>query len=237
MDLRLRSLDRIVTALIVALIVATPLALGSVYPWPAALIQVAVAALIIICAIKIAAGAGAQDGVTFPQLFPFITPAVLLAGLLVIQLIPMPPRMLLVLSPHTYQVYTKALPGWPRMAPYSDKAFFAPSAPPSTAAVSTLLPTVQEVRHGTPVPFAGNAASVRARKTDIVARRAKTDASARRSNQGSVFPATWRPLAISPALTTTAILRFAAYAGLFFVVVAYPFADGEKGEQRFYRSA
>ncbi|MBF6569637.1 MAG: O-antigen ligase family protein [Candidatus Binataceae bacterium] len=49
------------------------------------------------------------------------------------------------------------------------------------------------------------------------------------------LPATWYPLAIAPSLTRTALLRFAAYAGLFFVIVGYPFAEGAEGERRFYR--
>ena len=72
----------------------------------------------------------------------------------------------------------------------------------------------------------------------------KPGAGAHQANAGvgywrwsSIFPATWRPLAISPALTASAALRFAAYAGLFFVVIGYPFADGEEGARRFYRSA
>ena len=45
---------------------------------------------------------------------------------------------------------------------------------------------------------------------------------------------TWYSLSLSPDLTASAALRFAAYAGLFFAVVAYPFANENEGERRLY---
>ena len=46
--------------------------------------------------------------------------------------------------------------------------------------------------------------------------------------------AAWYPLSIAQSLTKTALLRFLAYAGLFFAIVSYPFPAGRIGERRFY---
>jgi O-antigen ligase/tetratricopeptide (TPR) repeat protein len=232
---RLRSLDRIVTALVIILVVFTPFALGAVYPWPAALIQIGVAVLVIIWAVKIASAARTSDAVSFPKSLPFVPPILLLAGFLLFQLIPLPPRVMRVLSPTTYQCYVKVLPGWPRKAPYSDKVFFAPSAQPVSRFPRTILPTIQEVQQGIPVPFSKKK-PLPLGETGSGLRRIGANRGATSWKWRAVFPATWYPLAISPALTRTASLRFCAYAGLFLVLVGYPFADGGEGERRFYRS-
>jgi O-antigen ligase len=231
---RLRSLDRILTALVVILVIFTPFALGAVYPWPAALIEIGVAFLMIILAGKMASAAGTPDGVSFTRFFPFLLPLLLLVGFLTCQLIPLPPRVMRVLSPTTYQFYVKALAGWPRTAPYSDKAFFAPFVPSASGSASTILPTIQEVQQGMPVPFAKKAPPPLS-KTDSGARLIRVNRAAESWNWRPILPETWYPLAISPALTRTALLRFCGYAILFLVIVGYPFANGGEGERRFYR--
>jgi O-antigen ligase/Tfp pilus assembly protein PilF len=224
----LRLLDRIVTALIIALVVLTPLALGSVYPRPAALIETAVALLIIIWAVRFARTASNRENAKVRRAFRFIAPAMLLGGLLIVQLIPLPSGVLRVISARTYEVYVRSLPGWPHAIPYSNQLFLVSSTSPHGAA-GAVLPTLQEVRRGAIVPFAN--------KTDL--KSSAKDNAARAGDKlrkwNTVFPASWRPLAISPALTTSAVLRFGAYAGLFFVVFNYPFAGGEDDERRFYR--
>lgn len=228
-------LDIIFIGLIVALVVLTPLALGSVYPWPVALIEVAVGALIITWAIKIAAGVGERERATVFRYIGFIPPFALLAGLLVMQLIPLPPGVLRTLSPHTYEIYARTLPGWPQRALYSDQALMESSAQAGIRPESALLPTLPEVRRGERIPFAEKVLSSESNATGVP-RRKKTGTSFELWSWGSAFPARWRPLAISPALTTTAVLRFAAYSGLFLVVLCYPFAGGGQGERRFYHT-
>jgi hypothetical protein len=152
-------------------------------------------------------------------------------------LLPLPPPALRILSPATYQLYVKALAGWPQTTPYSDKAFFAfsaPSAPGPASTVPTLLPTMQEVQQGTPPPFARQVLPTRG-ETDSSAGPKGTRRASKFCNSKPIFPSTWYPLAISPALTRTGLLRFCAYAGLFLVIVGYPFADSVDGERCFYR--
>lgn len=232
---RLSSLDRVVTALVMALIVFTPFALGSVYPWPAALIQIGVGVLAILWAVKVAAGAGSESGVTFCRFLRFVPPAALLAVLFTLQLIPLPPAALRAVSPNTYQIYARSLPGWPRTTPYGDSAFLATSAPSAVRPEGAVPPTLREVRQGAPAAFAENARE-RIDKTDVRLPYAGANVSVVSRSWARIFPAAWRPLAIAPALTMAALLRFAAYAGLFFAIVGYPFVRGSEGERRFYRA-
>src|ERR1700724_3748787 len=149
----------------------------------------------------------------------------MLAGLLIFQLIPLPPGLVRVLSSSTYEVYAKTLLGWPRTAPYSDKAFFARSPAPAIPSESVLLPPAQEIQQGIPVPFAKS----ESRRGDE-ARSAEGQLKSSNNRAGNLarklalgLPATWYPLAIAPDLTRTVLLRFIAYAGLFFVIAGYPF--------------
>src|SRR5271154_7026474 len=72
---RSRSLDRVLTALVTILVVFTPFALGAVYPWPAALIEIGVAGLVIVWAVKIAAAARTSDAVPLPKSLSLSPPA------------------------------------------------------------------------------------------------------------------------------------------------------------------
>jgi tetratricopeptide (TPR) repeat protein len=233
----MKPLDRILTGLVIMLVVFAPFALGGVRPWPAALIQIGVFVLVLIWAAKIAGGVGTVDAVSFPRFSPFVRPVLMLAGLLIFQLIPLPPGLMRVLSSSTYEVYAKTLQGWPLTASYSDKAFLARSPAPAIPSESVLLPTAQDIQRGIPVPFANS----ESRRGDE-ARSAEGQLKSFNNRAGNLarklalgLPATWYPLAIAPDLTRTALLRFIAYAGLFFVIAGYPFADGAEGERRFYR--
>ena len=235
---RMLSFDQALTTLVIILVVFTPFALGAVYPWPAALIEIGVAVLVIVSVLQVAFAASTPADVIFAKSLPLIPPVLLLAGILLFQLMPLPPQIMRLLSPATYQFYVKALPGWPHTAPYSAKAFVTPLVRPasgSTRSMSRILPTLEEVQQGTPVPFAKKfsplpgKARAGSRRSEI---KKETEARTRRT----IFPATWYPLAISPGLTRTALFRFVAYAGLFCVIVGYPFVGGGEGEKRFYRS-
>ncbi len=48
------------------------------------------------------------------------------------------------------------------------------------------------------------------------------------------IPPTWLPLSLAPSLSFSALLRFSAYACLFFAVFGYPFSGGVAEEERFY---
>jgi putative inorganic carbon (hco3(-)) transporter len=174
---RTRLFDRILTSVLVALIVFTPFAIGSVHRWAFTLMEVAVFGLLILWSIRVRFQVQPfQEPVTKIRDISsrsLVPPAAILAVLIVLQLVPLPPILLRFLSPSTYHVFVHALPGWPQAAPYARDFGFADN---------------------------------------------------------------WRALAIAPSLSETALLKYATYMGLFFLILAYPFADDVAGESRFHRA-
>jgi len=175
---RARLLDRILTSVLVALIVFTPLAIGSVHLWAFAVMEVAVFSLLIFWSFRVTLGVRSlpQPVTKVRQISSnrsksLLPPAAILAALIVLQLIPLPPVLTRFLSPSTYHLFVDALPGWPQTTP-----------------------------HVSDFGFAGN----------------------------------WRPLSIAPSLSESALLEYAGYMGLFFLLLAYPFAGGNAGESHFY---
>ena len=54
------------------------------------------------------------------RLTPLALPLALFFALVLFQLIPLPPSLLRIFSPQTYELYTQVLPGWPLRVPYAD---------------------------------------------------------------------------------------------------------------------
>ena len=230
--------------MLAALVVFTPFAIGSVHPWAFTLIEVAVFGLLILWAMRVTVDV---DAVAEPvsEIASFrsrslLLPASIFAALVVLQLLPLPPVLVRFLSPSTYQVFAHALPGWPRTAPYAEDAFSTEVAPgvPSDPA-SIILPTVEQVRQGVAVPFASSTAGA-GNKPKFATEKPSHDDHARRNSQSRNtrlgFAENWYPLSIAPSLTQAALLKYAGYVGLFFLVLAYPFVDRAEGERRFYRT-
>lgn len=223
-------------ALTGALVICPPFALGAVHPWPAAIVEIGSFLLVIAWALRIAnppAGAGESRP---RRLLPLAIPTLLLGSFFAFQLVPLPPGAIRALSPSTYHVYEKTLQGWPRKAPYSDKAFALDKRPEAAGRpVGAILPSIVEVREGAAVPFtrAARTNQIGAARANVRPRGGKDVLSvgARFSHLG--IPPTWYPLSLAPPLTAAALLRFSAYASLFFVVLGYSFADGREGERRF----
>src|SRR5207253_978178 len=147
----------------------------------------------------------------------------LFIALALFQLAPLPPALLRTLSPQTYEFYTQVLPGWPERVPYGESDF--------------------EFRNSD-FEFS-NATSASGEE----ARNPQSEI--RNSKYGGLLPQTWLPLSLAPFLSKIDLLKFAAYAALFFLIWLYPFqqpfADFEfrnsdfgffilSPEQRFLRS-
>jgi hypothetical protein len=239
-----RLLDRILTAVLAALVVFTPFAVGSVHPLAFTLIEVAVFGLLILWAMRVTVDVDAvaepvSEIVSFGRR-SLLLPASIFAGLVVLQLLPLPPVLIRFLSPSEYRVLAHALPGWPRTAPYAEDAFsreVVPGVPSDPARI--ILPTVEQVRQGVAVPFASSTAGVGNKPKFATEKASHDDYASRNSlfrNTGLGFVENWYPLSIAPSLTQAALLKYAGYAGLFFLVLAYPFVDGAEGERRFYRT-
>jgi O-antigen ligase/tetratricopeptide (TPR) repeat protein len=242
--IQVRLLDRILTAVLAALVVFTPFAIGSVHPWAFTLMEVAVFCLLILWAMRVTVDA---DAVAEPvsEIASFrsrslLLPASIFAALVVLQLLPLPPVLVRFLSPSTYQVFVHALPGWPRTAPYAEDAFSTDVASGAASdSASIILPTVEQVRQGVAVPFANSTAGA-GNKPKFATERPSHDENERRTrlprNASLGFAENWYPLSIAPSLTEAALFKYAGYVGLFFLVLAYPFVDRAEGERRFYRT-
>jgi O-antigen ligase/Flp pilus assembly protein TadD len=198
--------------------------------------EVAVFVLVALWMIRIVLGAPAARRTTSPRIASTIIPLILFGALLVFQLVPLPPSVERVLFPTTYEVYLRSLRGWPVHTPYGEQ--FSLISKPQASAV--LLPTPEEVRAGTPVPFAAPA------KQPTIENHEKWNLFARSPELERIFTTDWtgrfvefagrwRPLSISPAATEAALLKFLAYASLFALVLLYPLGDSFKkeSEERF----
>ncbi len=209
--------DWLITAGIGLLVFFLPVVWGGVEVWAANLAQAVCFALALLWMAKLALTSRTGTGLApaasgdFRALAP---PMLAVLSLLTLQLIPLPPAMLRVVSPHSYELYRESLPGWPSQTVYGDAAYVRPA--PKADTLMTVLPTVDEVKSGAAIPFAPQPAGV-LKAAPIAAGR-------------------WRSISIAPILTRAALLKCAAYAALFLVVVFYRAASGDAhAEHRFRR--
>ena len=217
--------DRLVIGGILFLICFTPLALGSVHPWAFSLMEVVIFWLVLVWATKLLLAPerlslpSQPPGVMQRSLLVFL-PLLLFTGFILLQLLPLPPTFLRYLSPMTYEVYVKTLPGWPEKPPYEE--LFHPSVSSADADEWALLPTTSEVQQGAPIPFSvplttGPASSI---------------------ENALSLTRLWQPLSIAPSLTRTDLLKFFAYVSLLLLLRFYPLerTPGGKEEKRFVRA-
>jgi hypothetical protein len=120
-------LDRLFTSGIIFLILATPFAFGAVQAWAYTAMEVVIFALVILWMVKralLARASGANTQHLTPntreRLMPLALPLALFIALCAMQLVPLPPSLLKVISPSTFEVYKQSLPGWPESAPYAE---------------------------------------------------------------------------------------------------------------------
>jgi O-antigen ligase/Tfp pilus assembly protein PilF len=200
-------LDRIVLAGLIVLLVFSPLAIGAVNPWAYGAAEALIFILTAVWMLRSAAG----DDRLPKQIAALALPAGLCVGLILFQLVPLPPGAESWLSPSTYRLYETCLPGWPRHQPYSEMVqspLETPSQPHRTG-VFTVENGLQPAGH----PQADG-----------------------RGLAGGGF-SSWRPLSIAPSLTAAALIKALSYICLFFLVVLYPLRRYPRpgGEARFCR--
>jgi tetratricopeptide (TPR) repeat protein len=222
----LRRLDQIVVAGIGLLIVLTPMCFGSVHPWAYALMETIIFALVAAWMVRAWLGGGRlmRDGGRLAA-GAVALPIALVLALMGLETVPMPPALLATLSPESYRVYARALPGWPTQPSYRDVNFDAQPAPLSGPVI---LPTAEQVRAGAKVPFAPAAA-----KGHATVKSAKPVRSVALPDSLQ-----WRALSFEPAVTRAGMLKALAYAALFLLVALYPFGadDDPRAEERFCRT-
>jgi O-antigen ligase/tetratricopeptide (TPR) repeat protein len=220
----LRTIDQFVVGALLTLIVVSPFAFGSVHPWAYRPLEAVLFALAIFWMVKIAALAGSSlkgdEGERDARAIEI--PLVIVAAYVIFQMTPLPPAMVRALSPGTYDLYSHALKGWPASRPYDDLESDRPVAIASADASRTvILPSVDEVKAGAPIPFmpaTAKPAPTREAASPVPALAAR------------IYGGRWRPLAIAPLLTLSSLLGLLSCMCAFLVTAFYPLAYGDDSE-------
>ncbi|NOT57463.1 MAG: O-antigen ligase family protein, partial [Deltaproteobacteria bacterium] len=218
--------DRVVLGGVLILLLTTPLAFGSVHPWAFSLLEIVIFLLVSVWAAR-TVRTQSHAPFSFP-LRSLLMPLVLLVGVVLLQLCPLPPALLRVVSPATYTLYSHVLPGWPGQVVYNEPIADMPRSDASAEWI--VLPTPSEV------PSRVESSSDDALRTE----REVAPASATTPTT-PILVQTWRTLTPAPLLTWTSLLKLVAYVMLFALIVGYPVGDGGSGrpreaEARFVRS-
>src|SRR5712692_2844300 len=129
--------DRIVTGGILFLIIFTPLAFGSVHPWAFSLLEIVTFLLVIVWMGKLIVLSHPPSFFAPRSLFPSL---ILFISLILFQLLPLPPALLRLFSPATYELYAKSLPGWPEHTPYKELSSQPPTPDPQPVTLGSRLP-------------------------------------------------------------------------------------------------
>jgi O-antigen ligase/tetratricopeptide (TPR) repeat protein len=209
---------------IISLAVFMPLAFGAVHPWAYKIGEASAFALLLLWPF----GRAARDGQPAElriQIRTFAMPIVAFLSFALLQLIPLPPAAIHFLSPSTYRLYQQVFPGWPAQSPYAGLEGSLnpePAHPVPTNAGSVVLPTVDEVKAGAPIPFApkSQVAGSEAGNSANEVGNGHSDRSLERLSK--IYSTTWRPLSIAPVLSWSGLVLFAACGTLFMLVAFVP---------------
>ena len=172
------------------LIIFTPLAYGSVYPAGIALMQCTVLCMALAWVLKLLHTERLQVVRT-----PLNLPILLFLGLIGLQLLPLPPLVLYVISPHTYGLYQQTLAGWPDHDPL-------PLVPRHAVSQQLMAqPT-------------GKAPSLSSQEQGLSESSVED-----RDNPGVAYTSRWRPLTLYPHATWAELALAFTYAAVFLIVV------------------
>ena len=156
----MQKIDRLAAGVIVVLLIASPLAFGSVHPLAYGPMEAVLFGLVIVWMVKRASllrssdasgGAGAFAGGKFALAIALFT------GFALVQLAPLPPGVVRALSPAAYNLYAETLEGWPGVAPYQRVDTVPNAQTRASEPALVILPTREQVQQGAPVPFAPEA--------------------------------------------------------------------------------
>jgi hypothetical protein len=100
--------DKIIEFGLIFLILFTPLAFGSVYVWAFSIMELTVFSLLIAMIVK--KGLIQREQFSFPLFFPIIA----FLALILLQMTPLPPSAMKLVSPKTYELYSQTLDGYPK---------------------------------------------------------------------------------------------------------------------------
>jgi hypothetical protein len=192
-----RRCDVLMHGGVILLLAFAPLPFGSVHAWAQATVQVLIAALVIVWGVKLLRRGTTTEATD--RMRRWAPPLLVFGAVALVQLAPLPPAVLRILSPNTYAIYRDTLPGWP-------------DGPPD-AALPELVDTLQSDARR-PLP-AAQPATVRAAD-----RWAASNAEVIREVSALAGelapPQRWRPLSLYRYRDGEELLRMLAYSTLFF---------------------
>ena len=224
--------DGLILAGIALLVFFTAFAYGAVDTWALGVAEIVCFSLLLLWLIKSCFFAADHGSSIFAQadFLLLAVPSALIVALMLFQLLPLPPAVLRQLSPRAYEIYRKSLPGWPGQVVYDAPGYATRFARTKTPAAA-LLPTIEELENGAPIPFSPKPAAAPGTGADDQGSAAMEGAAI----SGSSPPSSWRPLSVAPVLTRAGILKCCAYGSLFFLVIFYPTGNGEPEKERTFR--
>src|SRR5712691_9795439 len=170
------------------LIIFTPLAFGCVYPWGIALLEGTVLLMALAWIFKLLHTGRLQVVRT-----PLNLPILLFCGLIGLQLLPLPPLVLYLLSPNTYGLYQQTLAGWPDHDPLP----LVPRYAVSQQSIS------QQTDHA----------------PSLSSQRLSEGSVEGRDDPGVAYTGRWRPLSVYPHATWAAPSLAFTYAVVFLIAV------------------
>src|SRR5208282_2193688 len=203
-------IDRAVIGGLVLLILVTPLCFGMVHPWAYHTAETVIFALLAAALLRMRKAQPAIKGAA--AVLSIAAPAAVLALLIGFQLAPLPPSLLHVLSPRTYDLYQHALDGWPKTVDYP-RPKARPAQTPTSDLRMVVMPTESEVRNGAPVPYTSKREGGEAASPPVVGR-----SPADPGWYGTVL----RSLSLAPPLGIASALQLFAAFALFVIVALYP---------------
>ena len=117
----IRFCDLVVSGGVFFLLLFTPFAFGAVHPWAFIVMESAIFITVSVALVKVIylGHWSTTVGLWLPRL---AIPLALFIGLVLLQLLPLPPALIAVLSPNSYALFQTSLPGWPENTPYVEPA-------------------------------------------------------------------------------------------------------------------
>ena len=126
--------DQIVMGVIVGLVLVPPFLVGSVYPWAFASIEFLVLVTVVLWMSQAMTGRLNLPRPRRCDNHGAILPVLLFLAIVATQLAPLPPGLLKIVSPATYNIYRQSLQGWPQHSADSTLATTALAARPNNSA-------------------------------------------------------------------------------------------------------
>lgn len=222
---------------VVFLLIFGPFAFGSVHPQAYGVLEIVAGLLVLIWLAKLRFAESPKGGLPVAPKTIWIPLGGFLAVVL-LQVVPLPPSVIGVLSPGTYDLYATTLPGWPSAAPYESTvrdvlAHDDVGVQPADLNRPVSLPGVDEVAQASMDSFIPDAWG--RLPGEPLLDRVDRQQLERWVDGGRSSFASWRTLSVEPGRTFAEWLKILAYLAVFAVVTFYPTDGTRRAESSFQR--